>query len=75
MARCKTCGGDAITGRICPRCLDEWTAMRSEVHSALQVKLGKLSPQNHEEYKKQMKRLEKIWKKDKEKYKDELRKI
>lgn len=61
--------------RICQGCLKEWTDMRVSASDYVQSKVGVLSPENHETYKKEMKRLEKIWKKDKEKFKQEISKI
>jgi len=49
--------------------------MRTEVFNKLQEKYGKFSPQNQEIFKKQMKRLENIWKKDKDKFVFELEKL
>jgi len=49
--------------------------MRTEVFNKLQEKYGSLSPKNHEIFKKQMKRLENIWRKDKDKFVVELGKI
>ena len=62
-------------GRICSTCLSNWSDMRSEIFNALQEKHGKLSPENHQIFIKITKRLESIWRKDKEKFKIELEKI
>jgi hypothetical protein len=52
--------------------MKEWTNMRSLAWNSIEAKIGKLNPLNHETYKKEMKRLENIWKKDKEKFKKEI---
>jgi hypothetical protein len=74
MRTCKRCNQKNIfdNRRICIDCMKEWTNMRSLAWNSIEVKIGKLNPLNHETYKKEMKRLENIWKKDKEKFKTEI---
>lgn len=74
--KCTKCGGDSINNsRICSYCLGKWTDMRSTVFNELEKKYGILTQVNHEIYKKEMKRLENIWRKDKDKFTVELEKI
>lgn len=73
MAKCIRCGDENGNGRrICYSCLGKWTDMRSAVFNELEKKHGKLTQLNHEIYKKEMKRLENIWRKDKDKFAVEL---
>jgi hypothetical protein len=46
--------------------------MRTSIFNVLQEKHGKLSPTNHQMFIKQTKRLEAIWRKDKQKFAVEL---
>lgn len=76
MAKCIRCGNDNYNGRrICSSCLGKWTDMRSAIFDELQKKYGKLSPTNHPTFIKETKRLEKIWRKDKDAFAVELGKI
>jgi hypothetical protein len=52
--------------------MDEWTDMRAAIFTTLQDKHGKLSPTNHKMFIKETKRLEAIWRKDREKFAMEL---
>lgn len=61
--------------RICSGCMKEWTTMRGDAFDALETKYGKMSPDNHSTFIKEMKRLERIWKKDKEQFRSELEKF
>jgi hypothetical protein len=73
MSKCIRCGQENINaGRICPSCLSNWCDMRTEVFNALQLKYGKLSPSNHQFFIKETKRLEKIWRMDKNKFASEI---
>lgn len=76
MKKCIRCHSKMITaGSICPSCLDDWSTMRSEIFNALQSKYGKLSPTNHQLFIKETKRLESIWRKDKNRFAVELESI
>lgn len=73
MAKCTKCGDDTLTSsRICPSCLSNWSEMRTIIFNALQNKYGKLNPSNHKLFIKETKRLERIWRKDKEKFTNEI---
>lgn len=61
--------------RICLGCMKEWTTMRTTVFDTLESKYGKMNPENHPTFIKEMKRLEKIWKRDKDLFQLELGKI
>lgn len=52
--------------------MDDWKNMKEECFDLLELKLGKFSFQNQVQFKKEMKRLENIWKKDKDKYSTEI---
>jgi hypothetical protein len=71
MSKCIRCGGETHQ-RICPFCLSNWCDMRSAIFNKLQEKYGKLNPDNHQFFIKQTKKLESIWRKDKEKFLNEL---
>ncbi len=62
-------------GRICSGCMKEWTTMRTTAFDVLESKYGKMNPENHPTFIKEMKRLEKIWKRDKDLFQLELGKI
>lgn len=61
--------------RICLGCMKEWTTMRTTAFDTLESKYGKMNPENHPTFIKEMKRLEKIWKRDKDLFQLELSKI
>ena len=61
--------------RICSGCMKEWTTMRTTAFDVLESKYGKMNPENHPTFIKEMKRLEKIWKRDKDLFQLELDKI
>jgi hypothetical protein len=61
--------------RICLGCMKEWTTMRTTAFDTLESKYGKMNPENHPIFIKEMKRLEKIWKMDKDLFQLELDKI
>ncbi len=73
--KCIRCGDDHLNKRICSSCMKKWTDMRSAIYTQLVIKYGVLTPTNHEAFKKEMKRLEKIWKKDLQKFDIELIKL
>ena len=76
MSKCIRCGQDTLTSaRICPSCLGDWSDMRTSIFTVLQEKHGKLSPTNHQMFIKETKRLESIWRKDKQKFATELSKL
>lgn len=49
--------------------------MRTQVFTVLEGKYGKLSPTNHQMFIKETKRLESIWRKDKQRFALELNKL
>lgn len=50
----------------------DWRTMRNEVFEVCEQMYGKLSKETNEKYKNTIKRLESIWRKDKELYSHEL---
>lgn len=76
MSKCIRCGQDTLTSaKICQSCIGNWSEMRTSIFNALEEKYGKLSPTNHQFFIKETKRLESIWRKDKQKFIIELSKI
>lgn len=74
--KCIRCGNESYgNSRICHSCLNNWLTMRTIAYNALENKLGKFSAQNQVEFKKQMKKLESIWRKDKEKFNSEIERL
>ena len=55
--------------------MDNWGEMRDIVFSTLQSIHGKMNPSNHKLFIKETKRLEKIWRKDKDKFNTEIKKL
>lgn len=72
MSTCRRCGGSNTGKGICGKCLSKWTDMRKEAWQHCEVLYGKLTPETHPLYIKEMKRLERIWKKDSSKFEQEL---
>lgn len=73
MRKCIRCGDETSKGtKVCPTCLRSWGNMRTIIFDMLEEKYGKLCPQNHDIFIKETKRLEKIWRKDKEKFQEEI---
>lgn len=76
MSKCIRCGHDTLTSaRICQSCLGDWSNMRTSIFDVLQEKYGNLSPINHQMFIKETKRLEAIWRKDKQIFITELNKL
>jgi hypothetical protein len=76
MSKCIRCGNEIIgPQRACNSCLRKWNDMRSLVFDKLTEIYGKLSPVNHPLFIKETKRLESIWRKDKELFTIELNKL
>ena len=72
MARCK-CGRDAWPNRkVCPTCLKSWSDMRIAAFNFLEAKYGKMNAKNHPVFKKEIRRLEKTWRKDPSKFETEI---
>ena len=72
MASCRRCGCESFGRSICLRCLSKWTDMRKEAFDYLQKKYGKLSPETHPKISKEIKRLDKLWKRNPEKFYAEI---
>ena len=72
--KCIICGTAIYVNnrKICLSCMDDWKNMKSECYDLLELKLGKFSFQNQVQFKKEMKRLENLWRKDKGKYLTEI---
>lgn len=70
---CRRCGGDTYGSQsICSRCLSDWSAMRKLIWDYHEKIYGKLTNENLKIRQKDTKRLEKIWRKDKEKFQEIL---
>lgn len=61
--------------RVCSQCMTEWSSMRTRAWASLEPRLGKLTPETHPAWIKEMKRLEKIWKKSPVDFEKELLKL
>lgn len=73
--KCIRCGEENSSGKICHSCMRNWMDMRNAVFNELESKHGAMTPTNHEIYKKEMKRMEKIWRADKDKFQVEFQKL
>lgn len=59
MARCKRCGGDTLGNKfVCPSCLKKFTASRLDAFAQVESQLGKLTAENHSEFVKRVKAIE-----------------
>ena len=68
---CIRCGGDTFGNqKICSKCLMDWSAMRKVIWDYHSKKHGKISKENLAFRQKDTKRLEKIWRKDKNKFQE-----
>lgn len=71
---CRRCGGDTYrTQTICSRCLSDWSAMRKLIWDCHEKIYGKLSPDNLKIRQEETKKLEKIWRKDKDKFQEMIK--
>jgi len=78
--KCIRCGRDTCGNKtICSRCLQDWSAMRKLIWDYHEKKYGKLSNDNLKIHQKDTKKLERIWRKDKDKFqeliKDKITKV
>ena len=73
---CKRCGGDTYGSQtICSRCLSDWSAMRKLIWVYTEKKYGKLSADNLKIRQKETKKLEAIWRKDKDKFQEIIKEV
>ena len=73
--KCKTCGKDTVGNmNFCYGCLNDWSEMRKQIWNHHEKKYGKLSIDNLKIRQKYTKRLEAIWRKDKNKFQEILSK-
>ena len=72
MAKCIRCGKEAYPRKICLGCLQKWSDMRTMAHEYLTGKFGPMTALNHEDFKKGIKKLEKIWRKSPDKFEEEI---
>jgi len=73
--KCRTCGKDTIGNmNFCYECLNNWSSMRKQIWNYHEEKYGKLSNNNLKIRQKDTKRLEAIWRKDKNKFQEILTK-
>lgn len=74
--KCIRCGVEnPINAKICIQCLNKWVEMRGLIFDALQKKHGRMNQQNHDIFKGETKRLELIWRRDKENFEFEIKKL
>lgn len=70
--KCK-CGKDAWPNRrVCPTCLSLWSEMRKQLFDFLENKHGKMCQLNHPLFIEETKRLERVWRKDPNKFVAEI---
>lgn len=68
MARCRKCGGEVCGRSICRGCLRKWTDMRAIAFGYVQNKHGKMCADNLKVIQKEMKGLDRLWKRDPDKF-------
>ena len=72
---CRRCGRETYGSQsICSKCLMDWSAMRKEIWDYHERIYGKLTKDNLKMRQKDTRRLEKIWRKDKNKFQEILSK-
>ena len=60
MPKCKRCGKDAFPNRfVCSSCLNKFTEKRKLAFEIVQNELGKLCKENHSQFVKRLKQVEK----------------
>lgn len=66
MSKCIRCNiNDTVgTSKICPTCVDKWSLMREYVFDHCTRLYGTLGPNNHKQFIKMTKKLEKMWRKN-----------
>ncbi len=72
MARCRKCGIEIFPGeRICLECKKKYMEMCKIVWAYSERRHGKMSRENLELFKQDRRRLERLWKRDPEKFRAE----
>jgi hypothetical protein len=72
MSKCVRCGCDSYAAKVCTACMSSWSKMRTELFDYLQKKHGEMCGNNLMLIQNETKRLEKTWRKDKEKFYKEI---
>ena len=68
---CRRCGKDTYGSQtICSKCLIDWSAMRKLIWDYHDKIYGKLSNDNLKTRQEETKKLERIWRKDKDKFQE-----
>ena len=68
---CIRCGGETYgSQKICSRCLMDWSVMRKAIWDYHDKIVGKISKENLKFRQEDTKGLEKIWRKDKDKFQE-----
>lgn len=74
--KCIRCGVETpINAKICVQCLNKWGEMRAVIYDTLYEKYGRINQQNHDVFKNETKRLERIWRRDKEMFEIEIKSL
>lgn len=71
MAKCIRCNEDIPSyedRKICRSCMNDWKQMRATNYSYCEKTIGKMEGEQFAPFQKEMKRLENIWKRNKEKW-------
>jgi len=64
---CRTCGRETYGGqRFCSNCLNDWSEMRKMIWDYHTSKYGKISPDNLKIRQSETRRLDKLWRRDKD---------
>jgi hypothetical protein len=73
MAHCRKCGVEIYPNeRICRKCLSDWFNIRREAFAYVQHIHGKMCGENLPVLQKEMKRLDRLWKRDPTKFYEEI---
>jgi len=71
MAKCIRCGGEILRNdnrKICRECMGNWRKMRETNYAYCEKTIGKMAGEQFAPFQKEMKRLENIWRRNKEKW-------
>jgi len=75
MRKCIRCGSYHDNKKICSSCLKKWTSMRSVIWETMTLVHGSFNPHTQEAWIKKTRKLEAIWRKDPEKFNNEIENI
>lgn len=68
---CRRCGGELYGNKsVCPKCMDDWQAMRKMIWDYCVKKFGGVTRETLADCQKESRRLSRIWRKDKDKFQE-----